>query len=114
MKSDSELKRAREAGNLIPWFKFPQDWDVKVIPSGFADARFIVKNGDNVISVYFDLFNKLGYFGNSEPYWEVYPIRYADYEDVARFDASDIKGLFACIQSQLDGKIYTYGDDYED
>ena len=89
----------------MPYFKFPPTWDIKIIPNfAGSDARFLVINGNDTISVYLDCGNKLGVYG--QPYWEAYPIKYAEYEDTARFAFNDIDGLLACIQTQLDGQVY--------
>jgi len=89
----------------MPYFKFPPAWEIKIIPNfGGSDARFLVKNGEDRISVYLDIGNKLGVYG--QPYWEVYPVKYAEYKDTARFSFTDISGLLACIQTQLDNQVY--------
>jgi len=60
---------------LIPAINFPSNWHVKMqMPFTFAAARFLASpntTGEPFVSVYFDPFDKLGYFGR--PYWEVYP-----------------------------------------
>ena len=50
----------------IPVLKFPAHWEVKIIPSPDAAARFLV----NGASVYLDMVCELGHCG--VPYWEVY------------------------------------------
>ena len=50
----------------IPVLKFPAHWEVKIIPSPDAAARFLV----NGASVYLDMVCELGHCW--APYWEVY------------------------------------------
>ena len=50
----------------IPPLKFPADWEVRIIPSIDAAARFLV----NGASVYLDMVCELGHC--VAPYWEVY------------------------------------------
>ena len=90
--------------NEIPYLQFPQEWQVKVIPNGQADARFFVKlpEMESRISIYLDFDGKLGYYGygnNTKPYWEVYP---TEEGDTARFHIDDTKGLLDKIQAILD------------
>lgn len=50
----------------IPALNFPTHWEVKIIPSPDAAARFLV----NGVSVYLDMVCELGH--DWSPYWEVY------------------------------------------
>jgi hypothetical protein len=56
----------------IPYLKFPNDVEVKVIPpfSG-AVVRFLVKKGEKSVSCYLDCYGILG--AMDKPYWEIYP-----------------------------------------
>lgn len=81
----------------IPALEFKKGWRVKVIPpfSG-AIARFQVETKDGGwTSVYLDVFENLGYFG--EPYWEVYPHD----GGVARCAMNDTKKLIKLISQSL-------------
>ena len=84
----------------IPVLNFPSDWNVKIIPpfSG-AIVRFIILNieGEQIVSVYLDCYDMLGYFG--EPYWEIYP--YGD--DVYRVAMNDTKELLEKIKEIIAG-----------
>ena len=64
----------REWSDKIPALKFPPDWEVKIIPP-FAGAivRFTVEGLVYNVSVYLDVYDRLGCYG--KPYWEVYPYR---------------------------------------
>lgn len=83
----------------IPYLSFPQEWQVKVIPNGHADARFLVKlpEMNYRLSVYLDFDNKLGSFNGA--YWEVYPN--LD-NDINRYSIDDTKGLLDGIQEIFD------------
>lgn len=64
----------------IPFISLPDGYDFKAIPPfGGAMTRFLIKkpNG-SIISVYLDIYARLG--AVFEPYWEVYPYN----EDVGR------------------------------
>jgi len=81
----------------IPAIEFPAGWQVKVIPPfGGAMARFRVLAGGKDISVYLDVFDRLGCVG--APYWEVYPYQ----GDVGRVPMDDVSGLIAMIQETVD------------
>lgn len=95
-KMDTEFEW-RKWGAEIPYIKFPESWEVKIIPP-FTGAiiRFrIKKNAKEDISVYLDCYDMLGMYG--EPYWEVYPVN----GDVERIKMSDVKELIATIKKAL-------------
>ena len=80
--------------NKMPYIKFPNSWEVKVIPPfGGAVVRFQVKkpSGDWK-SVYLDCYDRLGYMGY--PYWEVYPVD----GDVRRCEMNDVDELLKLIK----------------
>jgi hypothetical protein len=81
---------------LIPFIKFPKDWEVKMIPPfGGAIVRFVVKRGENFVSVYLDCYDRLGCYG--KPYWEIYPCK----PDTYRCDMNDIEDLLDAIDYGL-------------
>lgn len=89
---DSE--KWRDFIKTMPYITFPADWQVAIIPPfGGAIARFRVKlpTGQER-SVYFDAYEKLGYYGG-EPYWEVYPYQ----GDIGRCDMDDVSTLLEMI-----------------
>ena len=84
--------------NKIPTIEFPSNWKISIIPPfGGAMARFRVsrdgKQGD--VSVYLDVFDRLGSFGS--PYWEVYPID----DDVGRCSMLNVGRLKRLISRGL-------------
>ena len=84
----------------IPTIKFKGEWDVKIIPPFcMADARFIVYKGDKSVSIYLDMFDNLGCFG--EPYWEIYPNAEGTNE---RFAIEETKDLEKAICDVLDNQ----------
>ncbi len=86
----------REITSEIPFLKFPDNVEVKVIPPFCgAMARFLVKRGDVSVSVYLDFYDNLGFVG--EPYWEVYPVK----DDTARFFLNETDDLMKCIDEAL-------------
>lgn len=94
--------------DTIPFINFPSEWRIKIIPPfNGAVVRFLVSNPNGShLSVYLDCEDALGFMG--APYWELYPVKFKEYEDTARFDADEVDQLKACIQSQLDGKVWEY------
>lgn len=82
----------------IPFIKFPASWEVKVIPpKACAVVRFLVrKNNSEIISIYLDCYEELGYFG--EPHWEIYPDKDGNN---SRFAMNDIGGLLKAIAASL-------------
>lgn len=82
-------ERWKEWIDHIPYIKFPADWKVQIVPP-FRGAliRFRVKHSsDYVISVFLDVYDRLGY--EDGPYWEVYPYQYG----FARFPLTDVEGM---------------------
>lgn len=81
----------------IPFIKFPADREVKIIPPfGGALIRFLVKKNESEnISVYLDVYGRLGAVEN--PYWEVYPY----HDDVVRVDMENVEELLQRIQEAL-------------
>lgn len=80
----------------IPRIKFKEEWDVKVIPPfAGAMARFLVFKGDARVSVYLDVNDRLGCYG--EPYWEVYPYK----DDVQRCPMNDTPDLLWFIEESI-------------
>ena len=83
-KKEDWMRWAQE----IPPVHFDSSWDVKVIPPfGGAMARFWISKGANHVSVYLDVFDRLGSYG--EPYWEIYPYQ----DDVCRIPMADVAEL---------------------
>lgn len=86
----------RKWATEIPFIKFPQDWEIQVIPplTG-AVVRFRINTPHRKdISVYLDCYEVLGLF-DGKPYWEVYP---TNENDIARFAMNDIEGLLKEIE----------------
>lgn len=82
----------------IPFLSFPEGWSVRITPP-FAGAlvRFQVKKGKHGwVSVYFDGYENLGFFGG--PYWEVYPDLK---DDVSRFALGEEKKMIRKISAIL-------------
>jgi len=80
----------------IPELSFPSEWKVKVIPPfAGAMARFQVTYQGSFASIYLDVYEILGCFG--EPYWEVYPVN----GDVGRVAMADTTGLIEMITASL-------------
>lgn len=80
----------------IPFIKFDDDWEVKVVPPYRATvARFYIKKRSALVSVYLDCYESLGGFG--EPYWEVYPHG----EDAYRCKMNDTQKLLQAIRESL-------------
>lgn len=95
----SDVERAekwREWVEKIPAIQFDPDWAVRVIPpfSG-AMARFQVFKGDISVSVYLDVFSRLGC--NKSPYWEVFPHQ----GDVFRCAMSEVDELLVAIRESI-------------
>jgi hypothetical protein len=97
-KKYDEVVDTHEWMDKIPFIKFNPEWEVKAIPpySG-AIIRYIVKKGDNTVSIYLDGYDILGYVG--EPYWEIYP-----YEN----------DVFRCMMNETDLLIQAIADSFED
>ena len=83
----------------VPYVPFKPEWKVKAIPP-FAGAivRYIVEYNNKSVSIYLDVDCSLGYFGDDEPYWEMYP----GYEDETnRFHVYDVENLVGCVGLSL-------------
>jgi len=80
----------------MPAINFPSDWDIKLLPpfSG-ALVRFSASSGESTVSVYLDVFEELGFFG--EPYWEIYP-----YED----------DIYRCAMAKTGDLINAIGESF--
>jgi len=88
----------REWVERIPNISFPADWRVKIIPPfGGALVRFLVIKGEKRISVYLDVFERLGFYGG--PYWEIYPYG----TDVYRVSMENTEELIQKITEELNG-----------
>lgn len=80
----------------MPALSFPQDWKVKIIPPfGGAMARFQVTTDTAFVSVYLDVFKRLG--SCDGPYWEVYPYD----NDVYRCAMEETQKLLEAIQYSI-------------
>ncbi len=85
-----------ECAEKIPYIPFPRGWQVQVIPPfGGAIARFRVKKKKGWVSVYLDVYGRLGYMNG--PYWEVYPVD----GDVGRCYMDEIPKLLEIISKAL-------------
>ena len=64
----------RDLIDIIPAIPFDPGWKVQVIPPfGGAICRFYVWQGDKIVSVYLDFYERLGFY-DGKPYWEVYRV----------------------------------------
>lgn len=87
---------------LIPTFKIKPDWLIQIIPP-FTGAvvRFGISKENfkdrQFISVYLDCYELLGFCGEGNPYWEVYPVN----GDTWRCAMDDIDGLMEGIEKGL-------------
>ena len=80
----------------VPYLSFRSDWRVKIIPPcGGAMARFVVEKNGKTVSVYYDVYNRLGYYG--EPYFEAYPIN----GEAARYSRSKVDDMINDIEKEL-------------
>ena len=90
----------REDMESIPFIKFPPHWYIKPIgPFCGASVRFLVTldpNKKECISVYADLYDRLGFFG--VPHWEIYP---DDEGNNSRFKLNDTAYLISAIEKAL-------------
>lgn len=76
----------------IPAIEFRQGWRVRVVPPfGGAIARFEVIEGDLMVSVFLDCYDRLGWFGTGtqSPYWQVHPYKGASV-DIAMDDSDGL------------------------
>jgi hypothetical protein len=95
-----KLKEFRKWQKEMPYLTFKPHWQVKVIPPfAGAVARFVVKDGESTVSVYFDVDDTLGYVG--EPYWEIYPDKEGDN---ARFLMNETDELIQAISDSLESR----------
>jgi len=102
----------RDWSKSAPWLQFPPELEVKIIPPfGGAMARFMVRfanstDADRHVSVYWDVFDNLGYM--DRPYWEIYPVKYrseeADYVNNARFLVGEEPQMMVAIIKSLMGE----------
>lgn len=86
--------------NEIPYLKFREYWDVKIIPpTSGAIVRFFVSNSctGKDVSVYLDCYGELAVM--NEPYWEIYPD--ADGNN-SRYFIEDSKELMEAISDAID------------
>ena len=84
--------------NSIPYIRFKEDWDVRIIPPHTgAVIRFLVKKGNVEVSVYLDCYDTLGLVGES--YWEIYPDQE---EDCTRVLMNNVDELLEAIQKSID------------
>ena len=82
-------------------FRFDSDWDVRIIPPfGGAITRFTITKGDKHVSVYLDVFSRLGLMydeaGDYVPYYEVY-----DGENTPRFLLDEVDDMMSYIRTVL-------------
>lgn len=92
----------REWLEYLPYISFPATWQVRMDPPfGGALVRFRVKHPkliDKSISVYLDVYNRLGFMDG--PYWEIYP-----YDgDTYRCEMKHVHELITAIQQIIDGE----------
>jgi|AKVG01.1.fsa_nt_gi hypothetical protein len=90
------LEKWRECSQEIPYIKFKQEWEVKIIPPfAGAMARFMVKSGNANVSIYLDVYDVLGCCNG--PYWEIYPHG----ESVYRCDIDETDKLVNAISESI-------------
>ena len=87
--------------NRIRPFRFDSDWDVRIIPPfGGAITRFTITKGDKHVSVYLDVFSRLGLMydetGDAVPYYEVF-----DGENTPRFLLDKVDEMMSYIRTVL-------------
>ena len=81
----------------IPKLKLRPEWDLQMVPPfGGMMARFWVFDGEQRVSVYFDVYDRAGSVG--VPYWEIYPD--AD-GDCSRFLAKETSELTEAIAASF-------------
>lgn len=94
------FEKWREIGEQMPAIPMKAGWLVTVLPPyGGAAARFLVqkKQDGPIVSVYFDAYERLGFFG-SEAYFEIYPNVHGT-ED--RFGVNEIYEMVEAIDASL-------------
>ena len=89
----------------IPSLRFDADWDIKVIPPfAGALARFWISKGENHVSVYLDVFSRLGWMYDSDnnpiPYYEIYPSPDDPY-DIKRYHLDEVDEMMSDIRRIL-------------
>lgn len=96
----AEEDEYRKWTELIPFIKWPADWEVKAIPPfGGAIVRYLIKTPKcKRVSVYLDCYQRLGFM--SAPYWEVYPHE----GDCARCYLNEAEELVRLISECADEK----------
>ena len=102
-----QLMESEKWTKEIPFIKFHQDWEVKVIPPfGGAVARFVIKHPKvkRTVSVYLDCYDIMGIFGS--PYWELYPYE----DDVCRVEMNNTTELVKSIEEAFDYLIEKESD----
>lgn len=87
----------------IPAISMKPDWRVRILPpfSG-AMVRFSIRRGEASVSVYLDVFERLGCFGHGDepvPHWEIWPA--AD-GDNWRCPMEDVDALLDAIEDSLE------------
>lgn len=94
-----ELEMWESTISLLPTISFPSSWKIKILPP-FRGAlcRFYVYQGDVMVSVYLDFYDRLGI--EEQPYWELYPS--STNADTARFHLNETEQLLDAIQTALD------------
>lgn len=91
-----DAEQWREWIGKIPFLSFPASWEVRVMPPfGGAMIRFTAKRGDASVSVYLDVFGRLGYMPG--PYWEIYPYE----DDTWRCAMEGTEELISAIEKAL-------------
>jgi hypothetical protein len=84
----------------MPPLKFKEEWGVKIAPPSVgAMVRFVVSYKEASVSVYFDVFNRLGYM--SGPYWEIWPYE----EDTARFMFGEEDNMMKAIEYSINYQL---------
>ncbi len=87
----------------IPAIPMKQDWEVRILPPFMgAMARFSVRRGVASVSVYLDVFDRLGSFSYGDepvPHWEIYPDAAGDNW---RCPMEDVDALVDAIEDSLE------------
>jgi hypothetical protein len=87
----------------IPAIPMKQDWEVRIVPPFMgAMARFEVRRGVAFVSIYLDVFERLGCFGYGAepvPHWEIWPDAAGDNW---RCTMADVDELVEAIEASLD------------
>ena len=114
MNKDAILSKAAEEfewykwDKEIPYLNFDNDWLVKARPPfGTGIIRYAISHKDHedvYVSVYLDCYDMAGVTGK-QPYWEVYPYPYEDYQDVYRCKMTDTDELLQAIRKSVNNQI---------